>query len=117
MQVEAPLLAQLLADTQAELLRKAEAAAMWQARAEILASQLSQAQDRIHALEAPKEPTTPEIAPRRDSDARQSEPAPGRSARYGPGGASGECRGAGNGRVLVVRGGCWCSPMVTRRSP
>ena len=48
-----PELVTLLRDTQAELLRKAEAAAMWQARAELLASQLEQAQ---RALAAPREP-------------------------------------------------------------
>jgi len=42
--LEAPLLAQLLADTQAELVRTAAAAAMRQARAEHLAQQLEQAQ-------------------------------------------------------------------------
>jgi hypothetical protein len=39
-----------------DALAKAEAAAMWQARAELLAVQLQQAQERILALEAPKEP-------------------------------------------------------------
>lgn len=57
MHVEAPLLAQLLADAQAELVRKAEAAAMWQARAEFLASQLEQAQ---LALTAPREAASQE---------------------------------------------------------
>jgi excisionase family DNA binding protein len=70
MHIEAPLLAQLLADAQAELVRKAEAAAMWQARAEFLASQLEQAQ---LALAAPKA-DRPEIAPGRDSDASTGEP-------------------------------------------
>jgi excisionase family DNA binding protein len=65
MHVEAPLLAQLLADAQAELVRKAEAAAMWQARAEMLAGQVERLQ---LALEAPK-PDSPEIAPQRDSEA------------------------------------------------
>jgi excisionase family DNA binding protein len=40
---EAPLLGQLLADTQAELVRTAAAAAMWQARAEHLQDQLQRA--------------------------------------------------------------------------
>ena len=46
-------LVQLVSKLQADVVAKAEAAAMWQARAEVLASQLEQAQ---RALEAPKEP-------------------------------------------------------------
>jgi excisionase family DNA binding protein len=65
MHVEAPLLAQLLADAQAELVRKAEAAAMWQARAEFLAGQLEQAQ---LALAAPKQPASQERPFLRDSE-------------------------------------------------
>jgi excisionase family DNA binding protein len=53
-----------------ELIPKAEAAAMWQARAEFLASQLEHAQ---LALAAPKA-DSPEIAPGRDSDALATEP-------------------------------------------
>jgi excisionase family DNA binding protein len=71
MHVEAPLLAQLLADAQAELVRKAEAAAMWQARAEMLAGQVERLQ---LALAAPK-PNSSEIAPQRDSEHAAVEPA------------------------------------------
>lgn len=65
--VEAPLLAKLLTDTQAELVRKAEAAAMWQARAEHLASQVEQLQ---RALPAP----SPERPFSGDSEHAASEP-------------------------------------------
>jgi excisionase family DNA binding protein len=44
---------ELLERAQTEVVAKAEAAAMWQARAELLAVQLGQAQDRLRALEAP----------------------------------------------------------------
>jgi excisionase family DNA binding protein len=47
-------LVELVRDLKAELVAKAEAAAMWQARAEFLAGQLEQAQ---RALEAPKAET------------------------------------------------------------
>jgi hypothetical protein len=52
-----------------ELIPKAEAAAMWQARAEMLAGQVERLQ---LALEAPK-PDSPEIAPRADSERVASE--------------------------------------------
>jgi hypothetical protein len=39
-----------------ELQAKAEASAMWQARAELLAHQLGEAHERIRMLEAPREP-------------------------------------------------------------
>jgi hypothetical protein len=42
-----------------ELQPKAEAAAMWQARAELLAHQLDAAQQTIRALQAPEPPETP----------------------------------------------------------
>lgn len=71
MHVEAPLLARLLADTQAELVRTAGAAAMWQARAEFLAGQLEQAQ---LALAAPKEPASQERPFLSDSDAVAVDP-------------------------------------------
>jgi hypothetical protein len=60
--------------TQAELVQKAEAAAMWQARAEMLAGQLQQRDETIRVLSAPREePETaasdtevfPDPAPRR----------------------------------------------------
>jgi excisionase family DNA binding protein len=70
MHVEAPLLAQLLADAQAELVRKAEAAAMWQARAEFLAGQLEQAQ---LALAAPKEMASHQRPQISDSDGLTAE--------------------------------------------
>jgi hypothetical protein len=50
---EAGHLAALLREAQAEALRRAEAAAMWQARAEMLAGQLEQAQTELRALKAP----------------------------------------------------------------
>jgi hypothetical protein len=51
-----------------ELQAKAEASAMWQARAELLAHQLGEARERIRMLEAPREDSTivetePEPAP------------------------------------------------------
>jgi excisionase family DNA binding protein len=52
--LEAGHLAQLVRDFQAEALRQTQAAAMWQARAEFLASQLEEAQQQVRALEAPK---------------------------------------------------------------
>jgi len=68
MQVEAPLLAQLLADTQAELVRTAAAAGMWQARAEHLSDQVEQLQ---HALPEP----IPQLRPQtRDSEGLSVEP-------------------------------------------
>src|SRR5262245_40141550 len=57
--VEAAHLAQLVRDFQAEALRQTQAATMWQARAEFLAAQLEEAQSRVRALEAPKEPIAP----------------------------------------------------------
>lgn len=67
MHVEAPLLAQLLANTQAELVRTAAAAAMWQARAEHLGDQVEQLQ---RALPSPS-PERPFLA---DSEGVPSEP-------------------------------------------
>jgi small-conductance mechanosensitive channel len=52
--LEAGHLAQLVRDFQAEALRQTQAAAMWQARAEFLASQLEEAHQQVRALEAPK---------------------------------------------------------------
>ena len=46
---------QELERTRRDAQAKAEAAALWMARAELLASQLQQAHERIHALKAPKE--------------------------------------------------------------
>jgi excisionase family DNA binding protein len=51
----------LLRDLQAELLARTEAATAWQVRAEVLAHQLAEAQGRIRALEAPKEPEPPPV--------------------------------------------------------
>jgi hypothetical protein len=48
-------LVDLVRQLQSEVIVKAEAAAMWQARAELLAMQLQQAQERILALEAPRD--------------------------------------------------------------
>jgi hypothetical protein len=42
--------------TQAELVQKAEAAAMWQARAEMLVGELADARGTILALQAPQDP-------------------------------------------------------------
>jgi hypothetical protein len=56
---------------QSDLVAKAEAAAMWQARAEFLASQLEQAQ---LALAAPREPASPERTISSDSEHVASEP-------------------------------------------
>ena len=56
---------------------KAEAAALWMARAELLAAQLQQAQDRIRALEAPREPTPAEIVPGGPTDGLTVETAEG----------------------------------------
>jgi hypothetical protein len=64
-------LVSLVRDTQAELMRSTAAAAMWQARAEFLASQLEQAQ---LALAAPKEPASQERPFSGDSDAMATEP-------------------------------------------
>jgi excisionase family DNA binding protein len=59
---EAPYLAGVVRDlqerlesTRAELTAKAEAAAMWQARAEILAAELSEARERLALPEGPKQ--------------------------------------------------------------
>lgn len=61
-------LVHLVAQLQGDVVGKAEAAAMWQTRAELLAIQLHQAQERILALEAPREPTPFQIAPRGPTD-------------------------------------------------
>jgi hypothetical protein len=60
-----------LAQIQAELLARSEAAATWQARAEMLLVQLQQAETRLLALEAPR--TVPD-ALGRDSGAVRVEP-------------------------------------------
>lgn len=57
-------LVHLVAKLQADVVSKAEAAAMWQARAEMLAAQLEQAQ---RALPAPQPPQPAQDAPRGDS--------------------------------------------------
>jgi hypothetical protein len=48
---------------QADLVAKAEAAAMWQARAEMLAGELADARGQLLALQAPQEEPTPESPP------------------------------------------------------
>ena len=53
------LVEQLRADlvaSQADVVARAEAAAMWQARAEMLAGQLADLREHVRALEAPREP-------------------------------------------------------------
>jgi hypothetical protein len=53
---------ELIQKLQQEVVAKAEAASLWQGRAEVLTLQLAQAQDTIKALEAPKveeEPVKP----------------------------------------------------------
>ena len=69
MHVEAPLLARLLTDTQAELVQTAAAAAMWQERCRVLEAQVEQ----LRALPAPPSDAPPD-APRRESDAARVEP-------------------------------------------
>ena len=61
-------LVRLVAQLQGDVVAKAEAAAMWQTRAELLAIQLQQAQETIRALQAPREPTPAEIAPEHAAD-------------------------------------------------
>jgi hypothetical protein len=65
-QSEAVHLAELVRELQGEVLRRTEAAATWQARAEFLAGQLESARDEIKALAAPQQlveaPGTPESA-------------------------------------------------------
>ena len=53
-QSEAAHLAELVREFQGEVLRRTEAAATWQARAEFLAGQLESARDEIRALAAPE---------------------------------------------------------------
>jgi hypothetical protein len=55
---EAAHLAGLVRELQGEVIRRSEAAATWQARAEVLAIRLEQAERRILALEAPREDPT-----------------------------------------------------------
>jgi hypothetical protein len=64
-QSEATHLAALVREFQAELMRRTEAAATWQARAEFLAVQLESARDEIKALTAPQtqQDTNPEPEP------------------------------------------------------
>jgi hypothetical protein len=51
---EATELAVLVRDLQSELLRRTEAAAVWQTRAELLSLRLDPAHEQLRALEAPK---------------------------------------------------------------
>jgi len=60
---EAPHLASLVRELQGEVLRRTEAATTWQVRAEILAHQLANAEDRIKMLEGPKTDPEPDAAP------------------------------------------------------
>jgi hypothetical protein len=64
-------LVSLVRDTQTQLLQATAAAAMWQTRAEMLASQVERLQ---LALEAPKEPVSQERSQTVDSDAVSIEP-------------------------------------------
>jgi excisionase family DNA binding protein len=64
-------LVHLVAQLQSDVVQKAEAAAMWQSRAEFLAGQLEQAQ---LALAAPKEPTPSKIGHTSDSVGVSVEP-------------------------------------------
>jgi hypothetical protein len=69
-------LAQLVRDLKTELVQKAEAAAMWQARAELIAAELSQARETIKALQAPATtPTAPAPAPIMPATAEAEPPA------------------------------------------
>jgi excisionase family DNA binding protein len=56
---------QFVREAHAEAIAKAEAAAMWQARAEFLAGELAQAREQLKMLEAPKVEEQPEHRPRR----------------------------------------------------
>jgi excisionase family DNA binding protein len=49
----------LVRDAQADAIAKAEAAAMWQARAELLSQMLDESRERIRMLEAPKPHQSP----------------------------------------------------------
>jgi excisionase family DNA binding protein len=64
----------LVREAQAEAMARAEAAAMWQARAEVLAIRLEQAEHRLLALEAPR--TAPADAPKSHEDANLTAHAP-----------------------------------------
>jgi excisionase family DNA binding protein len=57
---EAPYLADLVRELTADAMAKAESAAMWQARAEVLAHQLDAAQQTIRVLQAPQSHQTHE---------------------------------------------------------
>ncbi len=61
---------------QRDVVARTEAATLWQARAEMLAAQLQQAQQRILALEAPKEPDPAENTRSEPIDAFRSDVAP-----------------------------------------
>jgi hypothetical protein len=61
------VLLELIRELKADAMTKAEAAAMWQARAEFLAGQLADAQ---LALEAPKPETAPEPTPPAEAASR-----------------------------------------------
>jgi hypothetical protein len=69
---EAAHLAELVRELQGEVLRRTEAAATWQARAEFLAGQLEAARDEIKALAAPT--TTPDVPGAAESADPTTEP-------------------------------------------
>jgi hypothetical protein len=76
-------LVDLIRDQQAELLRRTEAAATWQSRAEMLAHQLELARETIKALEAPRSPVAsnltahgPEPDPEPPEPPRRPDPTP-----------------------------------------
>ena len=62
-QSEAAHLAELVRGLQGEVLRRTEAAATWQARAEFLAAQLEAARDEFKVLAAPQLPVEAPMAP------------------------------------------------------
>jgi hypothetical protein len=55
--------AALVRELQTELVWRSEAAAMWQGRAELLASELERARDQVRALQAPTETGPPRSVP------------------------------------------------------
>jgi len=78
-------LVRLVAQLQGDVVAKAESAAMWQTRAELLAVQLQQREheladvrEELRALQPPtsaiQDGDSPKIAPQRDSDAPSAEP-------------------------------------------
>ena len=66
---EAAELAALVRDLQADLLRRTEAAAVWQTRADLLAMQLEQARAELRALQAPQDAPESPVAPHLGAEA------------------------------------------------